>query len=34
MLTTRYPLDRINEEAIQNMRAFREIKPLVLPWAS
>jgi threonine dehydrogenase-like Zn-dependent dehydrogenase len=32
MLTTRYPLDRINE-AIQNMRAFREIKPLVLPWA-
>jgi Zn-dependent alcohol dehydrogenase len=33
MLTTRYPLDRINE-AIQNMRAFREIKPLVLPWAS
>jgi len=20
--------------AIQNMRAFREIKPLVLPWAS
>src|SRR5437899_1036245 len=33
MLTTRYPLDRIND-AIQNMRAFREIKPLVLPWAS
>jgi L-iditol 2-dehydrogenase len=32
MLTTRYPLARINE-AIQNMRAFREIKPLVLPWA-
>src|SRR2546425_383310 len=32
MLTTRYPLDRINE-AIQSMRAFREIKPLVLPWA-
>jgi L-iditol 2-dehydrogenase len=32
MLTTRYPLGRINE-AIQNMRAFREIKPLVLPWA-
>src|SRR3989454_488588 len=31
MLTTRYPLDRINE-AIQSMRAFREIKPLVLPW--
>ena len=28
----RIPLDRINE-AIQNMRAFREIKPLVLPWA-
>jgi D-arabinose 1-dehydrogenase-like Zn-dependent alcohol dehydrogenase len=33
MLTTRYPLDRIND-AIRNMRAFREIKPLVLPWAS
>ena len=33
MLTTRFPLDRIND-AIQNMRAFREIKPLVLPWAS
>jgi L-iditol 2-dehydrogenase len=33
MLTTRYPLDQIND-AIQNMRAFREIKPLVLPWAS
>jgi hypothetical protein len=33
MLTTRYPLDRINE-AIQSMRAFREIKPLVLPWTS
>jgi threonine dehydrogenase-like Zn-dependent dehydrogenase len=32
MLTTRYPLDRIND-AIQAMRAFREIKPLVLPWA-
>ena len=32
MLTTRYPLDRIND-AIQSMRAFREIKPLVLPWA-
>jgi threonine dehydrogenase-like Zn-dependent dehydrogenase len=32
MLTTRYPLARINE-AIQSMRAFREIKPLVLPWA-
>jgi threonine dehydrogenase-like Zn-dependent dehydrogenase len=32
MLTTRYPLDQINH-AIQNMRAFREIKPLVLPWA-
>jgi Zn-dependent alcohol dehydrogenase len=32
MLTNRYPLDRINE-AIQSMRAFREIKPLVLPWA-
>jgi threonine dehydrogenase-like Zn-dependent dehydrogenase len=32
MLTTRYPLERINE-AIQSMRAFREIKPLVLPWA-
>lgn len=32
MLTTRYPLGQINE-AIQNMRAFREIKPLVLPWA-
>jgi threonine dehydrogenase-like Zn-dependent dehydrogenase len=32
MLTTRYPLAKINE-AIQNMRAFREIKPLVLPWA-
>ena len=32
MLTTRYPLAQINE-AIQNMRAFREIKPLVLPWA-
>jgi threonine dehydrogenase-like Zn-dependent dehydrogenase len=32
MLTTRYPLARINE-AIQGMRAFREIKPLVLPWA-
>ena len=32
MLTTRYPLARINE-AIQNMRALREIKPLVLPWA-
>jgi len=22
------------EEVSQNMRAFREIKPLVLPWAS
>lgn len=32
MLTTRYPLGQINE-AIQSMRAFREIKPLVLPWA-
>jgi threonine dehydrogenase-like Zn-dependent dehydrogenase len=32
MLTTRYPLDKIND-AIQAMRAFREIKPLVLPWA-
>ena len=32
MLTTRYPLAKINE-AIQSMRAFREIKPLVLPWA-
>jgi hypothetical protein len=32
MLTTRYPLARINE-AIQSMQAFREIKPLVLPWA-
>jgi threonine dehydrogenase-like Zn-dependent dehydrogenase len=32
MLTTRYPLPRINE-AIQSMRAYREIKPLVLPWA-
>lgn len=32
MLTTRYPLARINE-AIQAMRAFQEIKPLVLPWA-
>jgi L-iditol 2-dehydrogenase len=31
MLTTRYPLDRIND-AIQAMREFREIKPLVLPW--
>ena len=29
---TRYPLGRINE-AIHNMKAFREIKPLVLPWA-
>jgi threonine dehydrogenase-like Zn-dependent dehydrogenase len=33
MLTTRYPLDRINE-AIQDMRAFKEIKPIVLPWAA
>ncbi len=32
MLTTRYPLAQINE-AIQAMQAFREIKPLVLPWA-
>ncbi|MBI4506046.1 MAG: zinc-binding dehydrogenase [Chloroflexi bacterium] len=32
MLTTRYPLGQINE-AIQSMRAFREIKPLILPWA-
>ncbi len=32
MLTTRYPLTRIND-AIQAMQAFREIKPLVLPWA-
>jgi L-iditol 2-dehydrogenase len=32
MLTTRYPLAQINE-AIQSMRAFSEIKPLVLPWA-
>jgi L-iditol 2-dehydrogenase len=32
MLTTRYPLARINE-AIRAMQAFREIKPLVLPWA-
>jgi threonine dehydrogenase-like Zn-dependent dehydrogenase len=31
MLTGRYPLDRINE-AIQQMKAFGEIKPLVLPW--
>ncbi len=31
MLTTRYRLDQINE-AIQDMRAFKEIKPLVLPW--
>jgi len=29
MLTTRYPLERI-KDAIQSMRAFREIKPLVL----
>jgi hypothetical protein len=32
MLTTRNPLDQIND-AIQSMGAFREIKPLVLPWA-
>ena len=32
MLTTHYPLAKINE-AIRNMQAFREIKPLVLPWA-
>ena len=32
MLTTRYPLEKINE-AIRSMQAFREIKPLVLPWA-
>jgi threonine dehydrogenase-like Zn-dependent dehydrogenase len=32
MLTTRYPLARINE-ALHAMRAFQEIKPLVLPWA-
>lgn len=32
MLTNRYPLSQINE-AIHAMRAFQEIKPLVLPWA-
>jgi hypothetical protein len=32
MLTTRYPLDRING-AIQNVRAFCEVKALVLAWA-
>ncbi len=32
VLTTRHPLDRIND-AIQSMRALREIKPLALPWA-
>lgn len=32
MLTTRYPLGQINE-AIHSMRAFKEIKPLILPWA-
>ena len=33
MLTTRYPLEGMNA-AIPSLRAFREIKPLVLPWAS
>ena len=28
-----YPPDQINE-ALQSMRAFREIKPLVLPWTA
>jgi len=29
----RFPMS-LPKTAIQNMRAFREIKPLVLPWAS
>ncbi|HEX2174053.1 MAG TPA: zinc-binding dehydrogenase [Dehalococcoidia bacterium] len=32
MISTRYPLGRINE-AMHNMQAFKEIKPLVLPHA-